>query len=150
MSERMISDKQKKKIWGFRSAIGLSEEDLYSIIFRISHKESMRALTDREAKRVILELIRLKEAKFGPLPEDSDLKRRRYDQNGREATIAQRQKIYMLCKDIGWDDNNNRVNGFCKRMFKVERVEWLSADQCQVLIESLKKMKARMKNERKN
>ena len=130
----MIENGQKKSIWGFRAEIGISEEDLYAIIFKVSKKESMRALTKRQANEVIMQLISLKDKKNGKVPQ------KRTDKNGKPWTKQQRKKIYALTDELGWNDNNARINGFCKRMFKVERVEWLEDDQCSKMIEILKKM----------
>lgn len=38
-----------------------------------------------------------------------------------------------------------RVNGLCKKMFKVSSVEWLNYQQCSKLIEALKSMVEREK-----
>jgi len=46
----------------------------------------------------------------------------------------------MLTEELGWNDDNQRINGFVKKMFKVERLEWLTMYQCNKLIEMLKKM----------
>lgn len=53
--------------------------------------------------------------------------------------IRQRRKIYALTEKLGWNNNNARINGFVKKMFDVERLEWLDDDQCSKLIEILRK-----------
>ena len=70
---------------------------------------------------------------------DSGKRKRPVGMTG-NATDNQRRKIYMLTKELGWDDNPKRLSGFIRRMFKVERVEWLNYEQCSNLIEALKKM----------
>lgn len=46
----------------------------------------------------------------------------------------------MLTEKLGWNGNANRVNGFVKKMFTVDRLEWLDGEQCSTLIEMLKRM----------
>ncbi len=66
-------------------------------------------------------------------------KRARRGDAGNAETAAQRRKIYKLAQELGWD-KPARVNGMCRRMFKVDRVEWLNYKQCSDLIEALKGM----------
>lgn len=138
----MIDNAQKRSIWGFKADLDISNEDLYAIIYKVSNKDSMRALTKRQANEVILSLINLKDKKEGRKLQ------KRTDKNGKSWTVQQRKKIYALTGELGWNDNNARINGFCKRMFKVDRVEWLDDDQCSKLIEILKKMVVRQEAER--
>lgn len=132
-----IQQRQIKSLWGMARELGLEKEDLYGILYRVSEKESMRALTVREANAVMQELIRLKDPKGKSVQKTSQ---RRTDEGGKESTKPMRRKIYMLCETLGWNDNDRRIAGFCKRMFGIERVEWLNEKQCFHLIEALKKM----------
>ncbi len=128
----MISKEQIKNIWGFSKEVGIDKENLYCMIERISNKDSMRKLTKLQANRLINELIAIK---------DKERKvKRRTDEAGRDDTVAMRRKIYALCEKLGWNDNNNRIDGFCKRMFDVEKIQWLDKRQCYMLIEALKDM----------
>ncbi|MDO4720457.1 MAG: regulatory protein GemA [Peptostreptococcaceae bacterium] len=135
-----IQQRQIKSLWGMARELGLEKEDLYGILYRVSKKESMRALTVKEANDVMQELIRLKDPKGESAQKPG---RRRTDEGGRESTKPMRRKIYMLCQTLGWNDNEQRIAGFCKKMFGIERVEWLSEKQCFHLIEALKKMAER-------
>ena len=58
---------------------------------------------------------------------------------GNPVTEEQRKKLYILSRRLGWKDNR-RINGMAKRMFKVDRIEWLDYTQCSKLIEALKAM----------
>ena len=89
-------------------------------------------MTEPERRRVAYVLGQMKESASG--------KRKRPVGMTGNATDNQRRKIYMLTKELGWDDNPKRLSGFIRRMFKVERVEWLNYEQCSNLIEALKKM----------
>ena len=136
----MISKEQIKNIWGFSKDVGINKEELYCIIQRISKKDSMKALTKLQANKVIRELIAMKDKNKAKNKRYKDYSQKRTDVNGRRDTVLQRKKIYGLTDILGWNNNNNRINGFVKRMFKVDRVEWLDDEQCSKLIEILKKM----------
>ena len=58
-------------------------------------------------------------------------------------TQNQRRKVYKLMQALGW--NEKRINGMCRRMFKIDRLEWLNYKQISDLIEALKAMLERQK-----
>jgi hypothetical protein len=60
------------------------------------------------------------------------------------ATEEQIWKIRRLEKVLGWDDNPHRLEGFVRKYYKVEKLEWLKFNDAVKLIESLKKMAARL------
>lgn len=141
----MISKEQIKNIWGFSKDVGVDKDNLYCMIERISKKDSMRKMTKLQANKLIRELIVLKDNNKIVKNRSS---KRRTDTGGNKNTQLQRKKIYSLTAILGWNDNNNRINGFVKRMFKVDRIEWLSEDDCSKLIEILKKMIIRQGKEK--
>lgn len=55
--------------------------------------------------------------------------------------MEQRRKLYKEMRDLGWSEA--QVNGLARRMFQVERIEWLAPAQCGKLIEALKAIHAR-------
>ena len=128
-----------KTIWGIAKSpeLLLSDEDLYSIIYRETGKDSMRKLGQEEINKVCSALSNLKDSAKGSTG--------RTDTGGNKRTKAQRQKIYRLTEELGWNNNNARINGFVKKMFNVERLEWLGNDQCNSIIEMLKSMVERGK-----
>ena len=71
---------------------------------------------------------------------------RRTDEGGNSRTEERRRKIYMLARELDW--NASQVNGLAKRMFQVERQEWLTPVQCSKLIEGMKAILNRRKQER--
>lgn len=137
-----------KTIWGIAKGaeLQLKDEDLYSIIYRETGKDSIRKLTQREINKVCSVLSEMKDNVLGK----TKVNNKRTDIGGNKLTKEQRQKIYMLTEELGWNNNNARINGFVKKMFKVERLEWLDNDQCSKLIEILKDMILReeLKNEK--
>ena len=140
----MISKEQIKNIWGFSKDVGVDKDNLYCMIERISKKDSMRKMTKLQANKLIRELIVLKDNNKKVKYKSA----KRTDTGGNKNTQLQRKKIYSLTAILGWNDNNNRINGFVKRMFKVDRIEWLSEDDCSKLIEILKKMIIRQGKEK--
>ncbi|MEA4892629.1 MAG: regulatory protein GemA [Peptococcaceae bacterium] len=128
-----------RRIWGLARSpeLRLDENTLYTLIARETGKDSMRALTQLEIDRICAKLAELKDQAKGRRSQ------RRTDQGGSTGTVGQRRKIYRLAEVLGWAEDNRRVNGMCRRMFKVDRVEWLSYTQASQLIEALKKMAER-------
>lgn len=128
-----------KTIWGLAKSpeLALDDDTLYSIIYRETGKESMKKLSQKEINQVCYALSALKDSIKG--------KSDRTDTGGNKLTKAKRKKIYQLTGELGWNDNNARINGFVKKMFGVERLEWLNNEQCSKLIEALKKMVEREK-----
>ncbi len=129
---RMIEQKQIKAIWASARENGLDKQSVYDVISGVSGKEHMTELTYMEAAQV---LGRIRGQQLPTAPQQ-----KRTDQGGDPETVPLRRKIYALTSELGWNDDNSRINGFCKKMFKVERIEWLSVQQCHILIEALKKM----------
>ena len=99
-------------------------------------------MTEDEINRLARVLQREKDSTSGRRT------RKRTDEGGVPGTSALRRKIYMLAQELGWSPA--QVNGLAKRMFRVEREEWLTAAQCVKLIEALKAMLARKQKEGTN
>lgn len=125
-----------RAIWGLAKSpeLMLEDEDLYSIIMRETKKDSMRKLSQSEIDKVCRILQNMKDEII------KEEKGKRTDEGGNIETERLRRKIYALTGELGWNNNNNRINGFIKKMFRVDRIEWLTVPQCHKLIEALKKM----------
>lgn len=132
-----------RTLWGIAKSqeLQLTGEELHLIVMAQTGKESMKDLTEGERRRVAYVLGQMKDSASG--------KRKKQAVMTSNATDNQRRKIYMLQKELGWEDNPRRLNGFVKRMFKVESVEWLDYMQCSNLIEAMKSMLER-KEKKKN
>lgn len=132
-----------RAIWGLAKSpeLMLEEEDLYSIITRETKKDSMRLLSQSEIDKVCRVLQNMKDEV------SRAEKGKRTDTGGNAQTEKLRKKVYALTEELGWNDNNNRINGFVMKMFKVSRIEWLTYAQCSKLIEILKKMLDRQSEE---
>lgn len=128
-----------RTIWGLAKSpeLCLDEEALYAIIYRETGKEHMRELSQGEITKVCRVL--------GKMKDDTKRYQKRTDDGGNPKTVPLRRKIYALTGELGWNNDNARINGFVKRMFKVDRIEWLTVPQCHKVIEALKKMVDREK-----
>lgn len=117
----------------------MTDEDLHAVVYRETGKESIKALTRGEIGTVAGVLQRMKDsAARGSYA-------KRTDEGGNTETAALRRKIFMLMKELGWSPA--QVDGLAKRMFRVERQEWLDTRQCAKLAEALKAMAARKEAE---
>lgn len=126
-----------KMLWGIAKSpeLSLSDEELHLLVQAHTGKESIRKLSQREMETVIDVLVSMKKAA-------ARTGRGKKQARGNACTAYQRKKIYKLQETLGWD-KPSRISGMCRRMFGVDRVEWLSYQQCSKLIEALKKMAER-------
>ena len=125
-----ITDARRRRIFKLSSERGLDNETLHAHVFMLTGKTSLRDLSIRDSDLVIDSL-------------KSDSKRVR----GR---ITEKQRQYMegLAKELGWiDDNgkldNKRLSSFIEIRFKVSAIEWLTEKKASEVIEALKAMKNR-------
>jgi len=102
------------------------------VVFRETGKESMRKLTQGEIGTVARVLQNMKDS----VSRSSHAKRT--DEGGNTGTVELRRKIFKLMQELGWTPA--QVDGLAKRMFRVERQEWLDRRQCVKLTEALKAM----------
>lgn len=125
-----INKRQISKIWAAAKEQGIDRADVYALVFQVSNQDSIKELTQTQANEVIDRIV-------GAAIQND------YQEYGNVATQQMRKKIYMLTVELGWDKNPKRLAGFCRRMFRVEKVEWLNKKQCYQLIEALKDMAKR-------
>lgn len=130
-----------KTLFGIAKGAGVDEENLRALASRITGKDSLAALTQPERAAIA-------DALKGKQPRTRSGSGKRTDEGGDPRTVKQRRKIYMLCQDLGWNNDPRRIHAFCKRMTGAERIEWLSPYQCSKVIEALKDMVAREEAQR--
>lgn len=130
-----------RTLWAIAKSpeLHMTDEDLHAVVYRETGKESMRALTQGQINEVARVLQNMKDS----AARGSYVKRT--DEGGNTETAALRRKIFMLAKELGWSPA--QVDGLAKRMFRVERQEWLDRRQCVKLAEALKAMAARKEAE---
>lgn len=123
-----------RTLWGLAKSpqLQLTGEELHLVVQAQTGKDSMKDLTEAERRRIAYVLGEMKESASG--------KKKKSVQMTSNATDNQKRKIYMLTKELGWEDNPKRLAGFIKKMFRVDRIEWLDYQQCSDLIEALKAM----------
>lgn len=120
---------QIQTIWGLASQLGLDKENLYAILIRETGKDSMRACTGSQLNKVVLALGKLLDG----------------NKTTRKGMASKEQiwKIRQLEEALGWKDNPARLNGFMRKYYQVEQLEWLKGWQAHKLIESLKKIESK-------
>lgn len=128
-----------RMLWGLAKSpeLSMTDEELHLLVSAHTGKDSIKALNKRELGTMVSVLQNMKDS-------SSKGTRNRQRQTGNVGTENQRKKIYKLTEELGWD-KKARVNGLCKKMFKVSSVEWLNYQQCSKLIEALKSMVEREK-----
>lgn len=118
-----ITKPQVRKIWATSKELGLDEETVYTIVYRETGCDSISSLTKEQGVDVINALVSLKEQK--PLRPGM-------------ATEKQLWLISKLVKDLGWDDKPKRLQGFVKRLVKVDNPRWLTQQSASKIIIGLK------------
>ena len=135
MARKWYKDYSLRTIWGIAKSpeLNLTSEELHLLVEANTGKESIAKLTRREINHVVAVLSHMKDSAAGKTKSST----------GNSNTISQRGKIRKLMEALEW--NEARVNGMCKRLFKIDKVEWLNYQQCSKLIEALKGMLQRQK-----
>lgn len=122
----------------------MTEDDVHDLVYRETGKDSLRKLTQGEINSVVRVLQNLKDGMHRPVMG------KRTDDGGDPRTVNQRRKIYKLCEELGWNDDDRRINAFVKRMTGVDRLEWINSVQCEKVIEALKAMADRKRKEQED
>lgn len=128
-----------RTLWAIAKSpeLHLTDEDLHTVVYRETSKESMKQLTQGEINTVARVLQNMKDSV------GVRTRNRRTDEGGDARTVQQRRKIYALTEALSWNKDPQRIQGFVKRMTGVDRLEWLTVAQCEKVIEGLKAMVAR-------
>lgn len=129
-----------RMLWGIAKSpeLGMTDEELHLLVLSHTGKDSIKQLNKRELGMMVSVLADMKDSAKGA--------KNRKRQTGNPATVNQRKKVYKLAESLGWT-KKARINGFCRKMFGVESVDWLNYMQCSDLIEALKSMVERMEKE---
>ena len=126
-----------RTLWAIAKSpeLHMTDEDLHALVYRETGKESIKALTQGQISEVARVLQNMKDSAA------RSSRAKRTDEGGNPETAALRRKIFVLMKELGWSPA--QVDGLAKRMFHVERQEWLDKRQCMKLAEALKAMAER-------
>lgn len=130
-----------RTLWAIAKSpeLGLTDDDLHAVVYRETGKDSIRKLTQGELNTVVRVLQNMKDGI------KKNAKTKRTDEGGNPRTVEQRRKIYALCEELGWNNDPRRIQGFVKRVAHVDRLEWLSPEGCEKVIEGLKAILRREK-----
>lgn len=137
MPQRARPQASIRTLWGIAKSpeLGMTDEDLHALVYRETGKESIRKLSQGELNTVARVLQNLKD---GAKRQERG---KRTDEGGDPRTVELRRKIFRLMEQLNWKEH--QVNGMARRMFQVDRIEWLAPDQCSKLVEALKAILAR-------
>ena len=121
-----------RTLWAIAKSpeLHMTDEDLHAVVYRETGKESIKALTQGQISEVARVLQNMKDGI------SRSTRAKRTDEGGDTRTVELRRKIYMLAWELSWDAA--QVNKLAKRMFGVDRQEWLNSTQCGKLVEALK------------
>lgn len=129
----MITPEQIKKVWAAAHGKGMSEERLRYIVERISGRRSVRALTKRQARKVI-DVIEGKAVL--PVPKDNP-------NVIALATPGQLTLIEQLRDEAAWTDEH--LMSFVRRNYKTDNLRKLTRSKAGIVIHVLEKEKKKRK-----
>lgn len=127
---RGISPAQIKMLWGAARKAGLDSDMLYARVLAETGKDSIRAMSAAEAAALTDKLIG------------------RPSQSIYRATEAQVGVIRGLERELGWADEPERLMGWLRSRWGVDRPEWLNSYQARACIEGMKAMAVGGRGER--
>lgn len=119
-----ISKQQLRKLYALARNKDMDNDVLHSFVWAITHKEHISELTGAEGIKVIDVLEHPAE-----------------EQQRNRASIKQIKYIKGLAKDMGW--GAERLQGFIRKVGRVDDIRWLTPHQASDVIEGLKKLKAK-------
>ena len=123
---------------------GMDDDVLHARVQAATGKEHVREMTCKEAAELI----------DGLTGKDTS-NRRRDDRPLNRASQGQINVIIGLARKAGWmadasgRDSYERLNGFLRARYHVERLDWLTPDKAVLVIEALKAMIRDGRTERK-
>ena len=125
----MISNGKLAQIHIAKAQLGLSDDEYRAILARTAGVESAKQLTNRNVGNVLNEFRRL-----GFVPKPSK-------RAGRQAPRPPATRGRVMAKIEAMLTHAGRpwayADGMAKRMFQVERVDWLEDDQLQRLMQAM-------------
>ncbi|MDI6913845.1 MAG: regulatory protein GemA [Desulfitobacteriaceae bacterium] len=124
-----VNKAQIAKIWAMAKENGLDSDLLHEFVANVTGSKSISALTKQQAMKVI-----------------DAMKSKNKPKAKSENRVSKEQlwKINQLAKELGWDNNPKRLQGYIKKYGGVERSEWLTPAKAWRIIEGLKKQVERV------
>jgi len=123
-SDNKITPEQNRKIWATARQLNMDSEAVHNLVYMVTAQESLKELSKDEAIRVINEMERR-------INGDDKFRYVRTKQGRPVAMISKEQlwKIDQLVKQLGWDNNPKRIQGFCRKYAKTDDPRWLTKQQ---------------------
>lgn len=139
-AEPRLTGKQRGAIFSLAAQAKLDMDALHDVVLKLTGSESIAALTPRQAVKTI-EHLRGLTGQAAPAPAGW-------------LTDAQRGKVFALCRSLGWTTSDgaidmDRLEGFIKARFGIERFKWVRVDKGRRIIEALKQMEKGGRGERR-
>ena len=118
-----------KAIWAISGNLGVTKENVYTLLSRETGKERMTDCDDSELLKFLKALDSYKSGN-----------------KAREGRITDKQHSFIksLENQIGWADDPKHLRNFIKKYTKVDFLDWLTQKQASAVIEALKNIKNRM------
>ncbi|MDR1629884.1 MAG: regulatory protein GemA [Oscillospiraceae bacterium] len=144
----MVTAEQRKTVFGLCKSLGLDDDNRHAIMERITGKESLKNLSEKEAWSVIYELRRLQN---GAAPQIGRPATKKHTEVPGGATEGQQRKIYALMYElIDYDmapssaTLGERLCGIIEKELKLNATPqkpfaWLKYKDANKLIELIKK-----------
>lgn len=153
---RTIEPYQIKKIFAIGNALGITgrdgrEDELHILIYRITEKDSVKALTYKEAAAVINQLERLQGPAASSQPLKPSKKEKEHPERPGGVTSGQQKKIWALMYELKKYDQSpesaplgDRLCAIIKKELGMDAIAknpfaWVTFSQGNTLIEKLKR-----------
>ncbi len=117
-SGKGITGKQLKLLWMLARQLGMDNDSLHALVFKLAGKDSIKTLSISEAAKIIDNLIET----------GAKVKRKRKSRRDLPAnvvelvTVEQKRFIKYLEKQLGWQNDPERLKGFLRKIIKREGV----------------------------
>ncbi|GAB6170766.1 hypothetical protein JCM15765_02440 [Paradesulfitobacterium aromaticivorans] len=125
-----ITKPQIAKIWAMARELDMDKDLVHEFAYNVTKEHSLSGLSVQQAIKVIdaMEALTHKE------------KAKSIEPKATRASKKQIWKMKQLAKELGWSDNEKRLQGFVKKYAGVDKLEWLTPAQSWRVIEGLKKL----------
>ncbi|MCM1220441.1 MAG: regulatory protein GemA [Lachnospiraceae bacterium] len=121
----------------------MTNEEIHLLVAGMTGKDSLRELSQNELTAVSERLQNMKDGAG-----DDRRREKNFTGRGNRSTERQRRKMYMLMRELGWNDA--RVRGLALKMLGTKTIEWMSREQCSALIEGMKQILERQEKAKSN
>lgn len=149
-AKTMIDDRQRRRIFGAARGIGMDNDDLHALATDLTGKESLKALTAREAEALIREFQR-RQPSSPPATKARARTPKQHPEHPGGPTSEQQRKVWAMMYDLQAMDTQpsgqslgERLSGIIRKELHVSAAArdpfaWLTCEQCSRLIDILDK-----------